>query len=176
MNDNLRQNWREARFHAPQNNSIDDIIAGRRRTALQRLADRYRRFSNIALIMLLCIPIAFRSQIYPAESRLPLSIMFGVYFLLCSGIDRWLYHGISHIDCATMPVATVSELALFYRRRHLQSIILLVPLAIFNVGMMVYYLTDDEWMIAAISAGVIIGLALGIRALLRFMNDYRDIA
>ena len=49
----LRNCWCEARFRHDPNVNPDN----RRRTALAALADHYRRFSNIALILALCMPL-----------------------------------------------------------------------------------------------------------------------
>lgn len=180
MEEEIKKNWRDARFRADTPEYMQAAIDSRRMTALQRLAARYNRFSNLALICILWCPFFALSHIIDVSDqrlRIALAIYAGVYFLTCSAMDRWLCHGIRRIDCATMPVSEVLRLSLFYRKRHLQFMIILIPMAVVFVGGMAWLGGADEpYFIAGIITGALFGLALGIRQFLLFMSDYRDIA
>lgn len=173
MEENLRRDWRETKYRRPDSQSIEAVISGKRTTALENLARRYKRFSRVALIMIAWSFLIFNMDYLYPSSRLPLAISFGVYFLICSSMDYWLYKGIRSIDVQEMAVAEVAAKALFYRKRHLQFIAILIPMAIALITYFVWISTDDPYMIAGIAAGGVIGLAIGTREFINFMADYR---
>lgn len=179
MEEDLRKNWRDARFRADSGDDIQTVIDNRRQPALQRLAARYNRFSNLALICILWCPFFALSHVIEVSDqrlRLALSIYAGIYFLICSVMDRWLCHGIRGIDCATMPVSEVLRLTLFYRKRHLQFMMVLIPMAVVFVGGMAWLGGADEpYFLWGIVTGVLLGLAVASRQFLLFMSDYKDI-
>ena len=90
-------------------------------------------------------------------------------------MDYWLYQGIRSIDCSTMTVSEVSRRALFYRKRHLQFIAILLPIAFIWIGMLVYYINYNKYFIWGIVIGGIIVFDVGFRQLLAFLADYRRV-
>ncbi len=103
------------------------------------------------------------------------SIAFGVYFLVCSVMVYWLYRGISSIDVVDMSISEVVSRALFYRKRHLQFILILIPMAVVILTFVAWQVIDNEYMLIGMAFGAIAGLAIGTRMLLSFMADYRTI-
>lgn len=174
MEENTGRNWRDTRFNAPSQGNLDEITNGKRLTALQRLAQRYKRFTWVALIMFVYCFVFFSSHDFPASMRGWLMGLFGIYFVIVYAMDSWLYAGISRIDCATMPVGEVSRLALYYRKRHLQFIIILIPMAVALIGLLACSLATNVYFIAGIVCGIIGGLAIAIHQFRNFMADYRD--
>lgn len=176
--DNLRKDWQNANVSLPRdNNSYDSIINGKRRTALDNLAERYLRFSNIAFVLiLLSATWIFNPEMFPDNQRLRIAVgvSFAVYALICSIMDRWLYQGIRSIDVVTMPVSEVIRKALFYRKRHLQFIAVLLPIVLSIIGVMAWSM-DNLYFRLGILVGFIVGTAIGIRQLLAFLADYRTI-
>lgn len=178
MEDNLKKNWQETKFCADMSMRQDGADFSRCKTALQRLANRYNRFSNFALVCILWSPFFAFSHIIEVDKewlRISLAIYSAVYFMTCSVMDRWLYHGIRRIDCVTMNVNEVLKLTLFYRKRHLQFVAILLPLAFIFVGGMAWLGTNDPYFIGGIFFGVVVGAAIGTRQFMQFMSDYRDI-
>ncbi len=98
-----------------------------------------------------------------------------LFFALAGSMDYWLYRGMKSIDISSMPVSEVARKAIFYRRRHLQFIAILVPLAIGIFTLMVLAFNPDRHMLAGMACGAIVGLAIGIRQLIAFMDDYRTL-
>lgn len=176
MDNNIYNCWRDLRFRYTSDNTgnLSDITDGRRRSSLQSLAQRYRRFSNIALVM---IPWSILMWVNPSF-RIPykgiIMIIWCIYFAIASGMDRWLYYGIKSIDCAKMPIVEVARKTRLYRRRHLQFIAILLPIAGIIVGAFIYY-SDNIYMTASIIVGGILGAAIGYRQLLAFLADYRQL-
>ena len=176
--DNLKKDWQDTNVAIQtESNSYDKIINGKRHTALENLAERYRRFSNIALVLiLLSFSWIFNPEMFPDNHRLSIAvgISFAVYALIASIMDRWLYQGIRGIDVVTMPVSEVIHKALFYRKRHLQFIAILLPIVLSIIGVMAWSM-DNLYFRLGIVVGFIAGVAIGLRQLLAFLADYRAI-
>ncbi len=175
--DNLRKDWQDANVAIPRDsNSYESIINGKRKTALQSLAQRYRWFSNMGLLFLLMVPLNLLNlHLFPdLKMKTAILIWFASFFLICSVMDRWLYHGIKQIDVLTMSVSEVIEKALYYRKWHIRFIFILLPLALGCLGLMAYAI-DDIYVRLGMLAGFLAGVALGIRQLLNFLADYRAI-
>lgn len=177
MNDDIRKKWQEANVTIPEkSDKFDSIMNGKRKTALQNLAQRYRWFSNMALVFLLIVPINFMNlHLFPdLKGRMIIVIWFCCVFMICSVMDRWLYHGIKQIDVVTMPVVDVVEKAQHYRKWHIRFIFMLLPLALGCLALLAYFI-DDLYIRLGMLAGFLVGVALGIRQLLNFLADYRAI-
>ena len=176
--DNLKKDWQDTNVAIQtEANSYDKIINGKRRTALENLAERYRRFSNLALILiLLSFSWIFNPDMFPGNQglRIAVGVSFAVYALIASIMDRWLYKGIQSIDIVVMPVSEVVRKALFYRKRHLQFIVILLPIVLSIIAVMAWSM-DNLYFRLGIVVGFIAGVAIGVRQLLAFLADYRDI-
>lgn len=175
MEEEIKRNWNCTRFRPPCDQLISDVMNDRRQTALQNLARRYQRFSNIALVMIFWSLLIFYTEVYPEPTRLYTSIALGSYFLIVSIMDYWLYRGVRSINLVEMDMRSVMVKAAFYRKRHLQFVAILLPLAIGLVIFIFWQFTGQQYMIAGIAFGLIIGLAIGSRQLMKFMADYRAI-
>lgn len=175
MNEDMKQSWKDASFCTSPNSSINEIIHGQRTTALQNLARRYKWFSNLGLLMILWSIILPLSNMFDvtATQRMILALSFGIYFLTTSVMDRWLYQRVSEINISTMGVKQVSDRALLCRKRHLQFMIVLIPMAILCVGELTYFSLNNEYLIYGIICGFLIGLATGSFQFMKFMADYR---
>lgn len=177
MKEEIRKDWQEVNVNIPEKpDSYDKIINGKRKTALQNLAQRYRWFSNMALVFLLMVPLNLMNlHLFPdMKWRMVVVIWFCSFFIICSVMDRWLYHGIKQIDVVTMPVAEVVEKAIYYRKWHIRFIFMLLPMALGCLGLLAY-LIDDMYVRLGMITGFLVGVAMGIRQLLNFLADYRSI-
>lgn len=174
MDNDMKKSWRDMKVCRESGDDYGDIFSGRRRTALQRLARRYRHFSNLALMMLVFCPYWMMNPMLPERNRLWVGVLMGVFFLTVSVMDRWLYHGISGIDCGSMTVSEVTRLAVFYRKRHLQFILILLPMALLWVGAFTWLLSDNFYAVCGVVCGLLIGTAVGLRKFFDFMADYRE--
>ena len=116
MEEDIRKNWSMSRLRRLDNNVVYDVMSGRRQSALQSLAIRYRRFSNIALVMIAWSIYMYFNPVMPERWRFITSISLGVYFLTVSIMDFWLFRGILSIVLAEMDMRTVMLKAAFYRK------------------------------------------------------------
>ncbi|MDE6786690.1 MAG: hypothetical protein K2J46_06600, partial [Muribaculaceae bacterium] len=78
------------------------------------------------------------------------------------------------IDVVNMPVSEVIRKALFYRKRHLQFIAILLPSVLAIIGFIAWSM-DNFYFRLGILIGFIAGTALGLRQLFAFLADYRAI-
>lgn len=176
--DNLRKDWQDANVSLNRDlNSYSTIINGKRKTALENLAERYRRFSIIALTLILfSVTWIFNPNMFPDNPRLRIAVgvSFAVYALIGSVMDRWLYLGVRSIDVVAMPVSEVIRKALFYRKRHLQFIAILLPIVLAIIGVMAWSM-DNLYFRLGILIGFLAGTAIGLHHLFAFLADYRAI-
>lgn len=178
MNDEMKKNWQDTNVTIPGNQeSYDAIINGKRKTALQNLAERYKRFSIMGIVLImLSASYCFNPNIFPEDYRwrIFMGVAFGIYALIASVMDRWLYNGIQSIDVVRMPVTEVIGKALFYKKRHLQFIAVLLPIVLGIIGTIAWK-SDNIYFRLGILFGFIGGSAIGVFHLLNFLADYRTI-
>ena len=175
MEEDAKREWRDIRLSTIGSQDYEDIYSGRRRTALENLAHRYKRFAIIGLLFVIWAPLTFYNPEIQIDNRLTIIIFSSIYFLTCGLMDLWLYRGIRSIDCASMTIKEVATRALFYRKRHLQFISILLPFAFIWIGILCYNLCDNTAFLWGVGLGALAGFAIGIRQLMKFLNDYRSI-
>lgn len=179
MKDFDKRYWRDTRFRNTGDvRQFDDIISGKKKTALQKLAERYRRFSIIGLVCAFqSVTLMNPNIIPPGPYKTPLICLYIATMLLASAMDNRLCQGIRSIDVSEMTVAEVARMALHYRKRHLQCIAVLLPMAVVFISgiAMMALSTGNEYILAGMVTGGIIGLLVGLNELRKFMSDYREI-
>lgn len=176
MEENIKNCWCNACFRNIGSGNSDN----RRQTALQSLAKRYRWFSNYALLLLVLMPLVlinlFWTHGYGQEwMRIAIVVFSMIYCATCSIMDRWLYRGICSIDIYEMSVAEVCSLAIYYRKRHLQFVVILIPMAVVLLGGIAWALSSNMYLIYGIITGALVGLILGTRQLYAFLDSYRSL-
>ena len=175
----IKKTWEEAsrKMYRPTPAEFENMYREKKETALTNLAKRYKRFSTVGLAMILCAFgwLCAQNPIIPNRMRYIVVPVLMLYFATCSIWDWWLYKGVSSIDCFTMSVSEVIDKALYYRKKHLQSMMLLVPFAIIVVGLMAYSFINDRYILIGMCTGGLIGLLVGYRAFREFMDEYRTV-
>ncbi|MDE7345835.1 MAG: hypothetical protein K2N48_03730 [Muribaculaceae bacterium] len=176
--EDIRKDWQEADVVIRHgSDSYDNIINGKRKTALQNLAERYKKFSVMGFVLImLSMSYIFNPNLMPGNIkwRIGIGIAFALYALTASVMDRWLYNGIRSIDVVTMPVKEVIRKALFYKKRHLQFIAVLLPFVLAIIAAFAWK-GDNIYFRLGILVGFIAGTAIGIFHLMNFLADYRAI-
>ena len=176
--ENLKKDWQDANVSISRDtDSINSIINGKRRTALENLIKRYGWFSNMGLIMLVLAPCSFlNSHLFPElRFRVAMTVLFCAFFLTASVMDRWLLYGLKGIDITRMSVMDVVKKALYYKKWHIRFIFILLPLALAILGFLAWSI-DNLYFRIGMLCGFFFGAAMGIRQLLEFLADYRAIA
>lgn len=163
--DEIKSRWQSAQRTINPQNEFDN----RRKTSLQRLADRYRRFALLALL-LIGLNMSALYRFCPVE----FIIGFVLIMLASSAMDFYLMHRISSIDLSRMPVHDVLQRIMDCRKRHLAFVVVAVPCAFFWCFGLAYVYRLDKYILIGVLSGCVIGFAIGIRILLRFLEDYRS--
>lgn len=143
-----------------------------RSTTLERLINRYRRFTFLGLVLTLLMVIYFICEILPGEFGRWVCLALGGMGLLCAAMDFNLYRRLSRINIYRMSVSRVAEIAAGCRKTHLNYMMITVPYCILCLGGMAWSVRENKAMLLGMVAGLIIGLAVGFRELKRFMDDY----
>lgn len=176
--EDLKRAWRSMGHNLGMQLPDDDSENLRnKRTALDRLCNYYRRFQILGILFAVSSFLTFSH--WPLISKgkgLWLAIAYAIYFLTNYCLDWWLWKGIRSIDPLTMGAAQVSEKALFYRKRHLQMIACMIPVAIALLCFTAYMFSADKYIIAGMITGAVFGLILGINQLGKFMASYRRLS
>lgn len=173
MDNDIKKPWTDAVIAGHAFNP-QQITTGQHVTALQNLARRYRRFSVVALLCILWVPLtAVSNYTCPMVLKIVWMAISAAFFLTCAIMDNYLYRKISAIDVYNMTVDEVWRMAARCRKRHLQCVAVLLPWALLLVGLLIMMAGADEWAVYAIAGGVCIGLCIGGFQLIRFLNDYQ---
>lgn len=175
----IRTTWQEAarRMSQLKAQEYENNYLQRKETALQSLAKRYGRFSRCSFLLILCV-FCWLHMDLDFEADWMRYVIFGVmtaYFVACGCIDYYLYKGVSAINCYEMTVTEVIDRAMYYRKKHFQSLAFLLPIAIGLIAFLAYALRANEYVISGIICGSIVGLAVGLFNLHKFMAEYRKI-
>lgn len=162
----MKSQWQEGKDALRSAGTLPDR---RRKTSLARLADRYFRMASMALIAGSCALL----PLYRIGG-LGLALAYLGLMLTAAAIDFSFYRAVCAIRPARMSVDEVYRRTLTLRRRHLQSIALLLPMALTWVLFFVWANCDDRYMMYGVATGGVVGLVCGLNVLRRFLSDYRD--
>lgn len=180
LDKNLSEDWRKLSDHierlSVRENRMENPIGDlRRKTALQNLAQRYRRFAIMALCVMPASFSFFNRHIYSPTWGLWSFIVFNTVMIAGSIFDWWLYRQISSISVATMPVIDVVKKAWICRKRHLQFIAIFLPVDLLFIGLL--YAASDRsiYFTCGIIAGFVFGTTIGLKNLFRFLADYKEV-
>lgn len=149
----------------------------KKKTDLDRLRNRYQVFWTACLLLGFGTFMIFSTNSF-GNNRLNiwLGVAYAVYFLTASGMDFWLWRGLGTIDPLTLTVSDIADKALFYRKRHLQFMAVLIPMAIALIGFTGYVFSSEMFFLNGMIAGVICGVIIGIIQFRRFMSCYHNLS
>ena len=177
--DELKKIWQQtdARLSAleAQTPNMAQSAIRRRHTVFDNLRNRYRRFIMVAMIMIFVMPLYAIKDFWPGEYDTFITVVFMAYFIMVAIMDYTIYRRLGSVDIDTMPVNEVNEIVKCCRRRHHQYMAVLIPIAIFLIGLIIWQSVDESYMLVGIFAGLVFGISVGIMAYRRFMEDYRSL-
>lgn len=174
----MKSAWRETATSLQTENDrlLTEFRNGNPLTSLERLRNRYRRFAILGFTMLPLSFVFMLKSIFPIDGGIWITLSFIVYFLTCGFMDTWLYRGLDTIDCLHMSVSEVIEKARYYRKKHLQFVVILIPMAIALLCGLAYFTGWEEHILLGMLIGGSIGFAIGLQQLFAFLRDYKNIA
>lgn len=148
----------------------------KKKTALDRLREKYCTFWIISLVMTFGGFLIFSGNTLIASPlNFWLGAAFSVYFLTAFCMDFWLWRGIGAIDPLRMSVSEISGRSMFYRKRHLQFMAVIIPMAIALMCFTGYVFSSETYFLSGMIFGIIIGLIIGTIQFRRFMAEYRNL-
>jgi len=176
--DQIKKAWQvmgESLGSKPTHGSNPENLQNKK-TALDRLRDKYGVFRAIALLMTFPSFMIFSRGVFVDNTlNLYLGVAYAVYFLTCFFMDQWLWIGVGTIDPLRMGVSQVAEKAAHYKKRHLQFVTILIPMAIVLLGFTGYVFSADKYFLIGMATGAVVGAIIGTSQFRRFMAEYRKL-
>lgn len=149
----------------------------KKRTALDKLRERYMTFWIISLVMVFAGFLIFSRGIFiVSRMNLWLGVAYSVYFLTAFGMEFWLWNELGSIDPPRMSISEIADKSMFYRKKHLQFMAILIPMAIALIGFTGYVYSSEIYFLNGMIFGCIIGLIIGTIQFRRFMAEYRKLS
>lgn len=149
----------------------------KKKTALDQLRERYIRFAIMSLVMVFPGFFIFSRGIFMISNlHFWLGLAFAVYFLTASCMDFWLWRGIGSLDPLRMSVSEIYGKSMFYRKRHLQFVGILIPMMIALLGFTGYVYFSEMYFLYGMIAGAICGGIIGVFQFRQFMAEYRELS
>jgi hypothetical protein len=168
--DELKNEWQSLNTVSKDSNDmvVKDVVNGKILSARERLMKQYKMFSLVAPIVCVAQFIFFRI--------LPLYIIIAmtIYFAVAGLMDFYLYKGMKNLDLSTEGVAQIATKAKFYRRRHHQFQLILIPMAV--VLIILFLGCSTGWQQLGVVVGIFVGLIAGLPTYLRMMRDYKQLS
>lgn len=172
--DDLEKKWNRLELNLNKlddknQKTMDALKLNKLKSAQQRLADTYRRFSLVALLL---APTLLLGQLRFLDWKLLLG--FAVYFLVASCMDFYLYRGIKGMDLNEMGVDEVAEKARHYKKVHHCCQIVLISMCVPLLAGM-FMSQTEEYFRWGMLCGLVIGLAIGLSLYLKMMKNYKEL-
>lgn len=96
--------------------------------------------------------------------------------LLISAIgDSYLCFTLKRIDIVNMSVDEVIRLVARSRKIHISMVCILLPTVLAAVIALCFSFTEDPYLLGAVILGAVVGLAIGLPTLRRFLSDYKNL-
>lgn len=164
-------------YDSTRNINATEINMKRKQTSLEKLASRYKSFSSMSAVMVMIIGAIIVLMSISLLMPIPiwLIICLEIYFATAACMDYWLFKGVKSLDCCTMNVDELLRKTMLYRKRHLQFMAILLPMALGLITAMAIHFQADKAIIIGMITGFIIGAAWGVKSFIDFMRDYREI-
>lgn len=179
--ENIRKTWRKmgTAFNAESYCTSPEAL-NNKRTTLDRLRRRYMSFMILSISAgIIEFPIILHLGslgFLPDNLKWPVAISFMIMMLIEAGMDFWFWKGTGRICPLTMTVSELSSMALYYKKCHIKSIMVCAPMALGWIVFFIYAASLANFFpIFGIITGAAIGLFFGIRALKRFMAEYKSL-
>jgi hypothetical protein len=169
--DELKNEWQSLNTVSKESNDsmVKDVVKGKITSAREHLMKQYKTMFSVFA------PIACAAQ-FTIFYQLPLYVIIyaTIYFTIAGIMDFYLYKGIKGLDLSTEGVTQIATKAKFYRRRHHQFQLILIPMAVILICL--YFSSATEWQQIGMAVGLIVGLAAGIPTYIGIMRDYKQLS
>lgn len=175
MDDMLRNSWRALRRDL-NDMPVTCLPSIRRKTVLERLVARYRRFEVMEVVLLVLMPWCIcKLEIESAVWKWMIIGLYELLMLISLLVDHWLAGRLQRIDVENMPVVEVIRRCALARKRHLQFVMYCFPVALLAVFLIIFAMGADKTLIICVCTGAGLGLIIGSLLLREFLRDYRSL-
>lgn len=175
----LRKAWQEMGKALGVNPAIEQPeILNKMSTALDKLRNRYRFMGIFTLcVTAMMFPLLLTAEYIAEEYRWAVAFTFVIFLAGMACVDLWLWSGIQRINPLTMSVSEVAHLALHYRKCHIRTVMIALPLALCWMVFIAFATLQSYIQVFwGMACGGAIGLAIGSIILRKFMSDYKKLA
>lgn len=143
-----------------------------RKTALQRLGDRYKRFAILEVISMITGPLVLWNV---GVTSMLIIASYVLYMASALTIDQWLMRSIRAIDPSTMSVTEVLKRTMTCRKVHMWWIVGACPFALLWCLALEHIMQANSGFVYGMLVGGVVGVVIGIRALRDFLREYRRV-
>lgn len=167
-------NFRVERLEEENRRLARETMSSRYQTARERLVKRYRIFIILALVMIVYMSaLILLNPLAVEKYKLATAIYWGVFLAAEAAIDTYLMIKVQEIDLYNSTVSEIASKAARNWRIHKIAVAIGMPLAIGACVLLALLYDADNFIIFGMIVGGVIGLAIGIFQLLKFMNYYK---
>lgn len=146
------------------------------KSAQEKLRGKYLKFIILEIIMIIWVImfVMFNPMILD-KYRIALMVYWCVFFLGEVTVDTYLLLKTKEINIYENNIRETARQAAYNWKVHKISIMIGFPLAFGAVILFALALNANQFMMAGIVTGGIVGLIIGIKQLIRFRNYYREL-
>jgi hypothetical protein len=169
--DELKNEWQSLNTVSKESNDsmVKDVVKGKITSAREHLMKQYKTmFSVFAPIA--CAVLFANFNLFP----LYIIVATTIYLVIAGIMDLYMYKGIKGLDLSTEGVTQIATKAKFYRRRHHQFQLILIPMLVILV--VLFFSCATGWLRVGMAVGLIVGLAAGIPTYIGIMRDYKQLS
>ncbi|MDE5997464.1 MAG: hypothetical protein K2G77_04545 [Muribaculaceae bacterium] len=149
----------------------------KKNTDLDRLRTRYMKGRDFSVLGAIIFPgFFFWMPSLGDQYRISVAITYVIVMLANAYVLNWFKRGLGKINPLTMPITQVSSMTKYYKKCHLQYILLGSFVAIQWIVYFLYALSHSGFKdIDGLIFGAIISGICGLFGLWKYMKDYRNL-
>lgn len=177
--DEMKEMWQELTARVgvleEENKRLSRIVRNSSyKSTQEKLINKYLKFIFVECVMIIWMSIflIFNPQVVE-KYRLITIIYWGIFFLFEIILDTYLMMRVKAINVYNSNVSEMAIQAAKTWKIHKIGIIIGMPLAIGAVILFGFALDANQFTIAGMIVGGVVGLIIGIRQLMKFLQYYR---
>lgn len=143
-----------------------------RRTVLESLIEKYKRFSRLGILFALMFLLYTIAGTLPGLWGRIISGIMMIMMLVGAFTDYLLYNKLNSINLNQWGVGKVNETIITCKRIHIRYVIIMLPLSLGVIGILMYISRELPYLLYGEILGLILGLLIGIRNLITFIKQY----
>ena len=172
----IELNNRLSSLEATNKKLAQEVRNNRYKTSVENLINRYRRFLILELLMGIFFPLMLINNPLVVEKfRYITAVYWTCFFIIELVIDYILMTRLQNIDIYNSTVSHIARITAQNWKFHKLAIIFGLPLAIGAIILFALAMDANIFIIYGMIVGFIVGAVIGIRQLLNFKRDYKNL-